>query len=111
MYLRGLNGHAGGRRLEHVLPLAVVAADVRRRAAHVEADDGQAARHGAVERPRVADHAAGRAGQDGARAAELVHRRQPAVALHEEHVHTFQVVLETRTESLRKNQSTHAYSI
>lgn len=55
--------------------------DVRGGAAHVEADDLVEAR--ALRHARHADDPAGRAGQDGVLAAELVRLGQAAVGLHE----------------------------
>ena len=79
---RRTHPHAGHHRLEGPLVLAGIVADVGRGAAHVEADD--ALEPGLARRPRHADHATGRTGQDGVLTPERSRIGQATVRLHEE---------------------------
>ena len=86
---RRAHAHAGDLRLELALAVGHVAAgevrDVRRGAAHVEADDAVEA--GAQARTHHADDAAGGPGQNRVLALEAPGVRQAAVALHEQQAH------------------------
>ena len=79
---RRAHAHACDHALEGPLVHAVEMADIGRGAAHVEADDAGEARE--PRRLHRADHAAGRARQNGVLALEQMRRGQPARGLHEE---------------------------
>ena len=79
---RRAHPHPGDRGLEGALELAVVVRHVGRRAAHIEAD--HLAEPGHRRGLDHADHAAGRAGQDGVLALEEVRIGEAAVRLHEQ---------------------------
>ena len=78
---RRADAHLRDHGVRRALELAGVERDVRRRAAHVEADD-LGATDGA-RRAHHADDAAGRPRQQAVLAAEVLRRRETAVALHE----------------------------
>ena len=78
---RRTDAHAGDFGVEGALVVAVIVGDVGRGAAHVEAD--HLAEAGEPGRLDHADHAAGRAGQDGVLALEAVGRGEAARRHHE----------------------------
>ncbi len=86
------HAHAGDLGLEGALVLAVEMADVGRSAAHVEADQPRESRGAAG--LRHADHAAGRARQDGVLALEQIRGREPAGRHHEHETRTGALAVE-----------------